>query len=1012
MKQVVIENPILNLPYKKPKRHFKFTEEGITNEIVDQRRISSYFIPIAKPKKKGKQLSLDTEWTEDRIEENKFINQIRDRVSLWRKKDYYGVTKTTRFLLDYWNNPEREKKLFFCQIEALETIIYITEVANKHGDSWIENAIRQANQDANPLLNRIAFKMATGSGKTVVMAMLIAWHALNKFANPQDARFTDSFLVVTPGITIRDRLRVLLPNDPGNYYVQRDILPTDLLTELHKVKIIITNFHAFKHREKSDAARLTKDILKIKNGALTETPDEMVRRVCRDLGTKKNIIIINDEAHHCYRRRVGGEEEKLTGAERKEIEKRDEEARIWISGLEAVKDKIGIKSIYDLSATPFFLRGSGYPEGTLFPWVISDFSLIDAIESGIVKVPRVPVADDQMTGKYRTYRDLWLRIRDDLPKKGRKTDAVSGEPKLPVELQGALHSLYGNYEKSYKLWEKNGNGTPPVFIVVCNNTNVSKLVYDYVSGWEKTLSDGSMVVVPGQLPIFNNEKDVRWNERPNTILIDSEQLESGEAMSDEFKKIASFEIEEFKAEYRKRFPGRDTDKLTNEDLLREVMNTIGKHGKLGENIKCVVSVSMLTEGWDANTVTHILGVRAFGTQLLCEQVVGRGLRRMSYVTNDDGMFEPEYAEVYGVPFSFIPCSGSTTEPKPGPIPTRVRALPERSHLEITFPRLTGYRYEVPEEKLKATFTDDSKFTLSTIDIPTKVQLDPIVGESSIHTLDDLKKRRIQEVAFLLAKLTLENHFQDDEGNIKPYLFPQVLDITKQWIDECVICHDNTFPQLLLLMEFAHNAAERIYRSIVKSSDRSQALKPVLKPYDMLGSTKYVDFDTIRAVYPTTLSHISHVVADTDSWEQKLAQSIEDMEEAISYVKNQNLGFTIPYTFNGEEKNYLPDFIVRLRLPENVIARSESDKAISKGEIPRFARNDNLYLSDDKILNLIIEVTGEKKKDKEAKVATARDLWVPAVNNHGGFGKWEFIEITDPWNAKNEIRKFLQTGIMG
>jgi type III restriction enzyme len=981
MKQVIIENPVLNSPYKEPILHFKFTEEGITNEIIEQRRISSYFIPIAKPKKKGKQLSLDTEWTEDRIEENKFINQIRDRVSLWRKKDYSGITKTTRFLLDYWSAPDREKKFFFCQIEALETIIYITEVANKQGDLWIENAIRQANQDANPLLYRIAFKMATGSGKTVVMAMIIAWHALNKFANPQDARFTDSFLVVTPGITIRDRLRVLLPNDPGNYYVQRDILPNDKLTELHKVKIIITNFHAFKPREKSDAARLTKDILQVKNGAFTETPDEMVRRVCRDLGTKKNIIIINDEAHHCYRRRVGGEEEKLTGAERKEIEKREEEARIWISGLEAVKDKIGIKSIYDLSATPFFLRGSGYPEGTLFPWVISDFSLIDAIESGIVKVPRVPVADDQMTGKYPTYRDLWLRIRDDLPKKGRKTDAVSGEPKLPVELQGALHSLYGNYEKAYNLWEKNGNGTPPVFIVVCNNTNVSKLVFDYVSGWEKTLSDGSTVVVPGQMSIFNNEKDGRWNQRPNTVLIDSEQLESGEAMSDEFKKVASVEIEEFKAEYRKRFPGRDTDKLTNEDLLREVMNTVGKQGKLGENIKCVVSVSMLTEGWDANTVTHILGVRAFGTQLLCEQVVGRGLRRMSYVTNDDGMFEPEYAEVYGVPFSFIPCSGSTAEPKPGPIPTRVRALTERSHLEITFPRLTGYRYEVPEEKLKATFTVDSKFTLSTIDIPTKVQLDPIVGESSIHTLDDLKKRRVQEVAFLLAKLTLENHFQDDEGNIKHYLFPQLLDITKQWIHECVICHDNTFPQLLLLIEFAHNAAERIYRSVVKSSDRSQALKPVLKPYDMLGSTKYVDFDTIRAVYPTTLSHISHVVADTDSWEQKLAQSLEDMDEVICYVKNQNLGFAIPYTFNGEEKNYLPDFIARLRFNE------------------------------DQVLNLIVEVTGEKKKDKEVKVATARDLWVPAVNNHGGFGKWAFLEIYDPWNAKTEIRKFLQTGIM-
>ena len=979
MKQVIIENPILNAPFEEPERHFKFAEEGITNEIIEERRISSYFIPIAKPKKKGKQLSFDTEWTEDRIEENKFINQVRDRLSRWRQKDYPGITKTTRRLLEYWKDPDRERKLFFCQIEALESIIYITEVANKQGDAWIENHIRQSNQDANPLLYRIAFKMATGSGKTVVMAMLIAWHALNKFANPQDARFSDTFLIVSPGITIRDRLRVLLPNDPNNYYLQRDVLSRELLSDLNRVKIIITNFHTFKLKEKGNGSRLTKKILTSGNGAFTETPDEMARRVCRELGTKKNIVVINDEAHHCYRRSVGGEEVTLKGDERKEAEKREEDARIWISGLEAIKAKIGIKVVYDLSATPFFLRGSGYTEGTLFPWVISDFSLIDAIESGIVKIPRVPVSDDQMTGDQPTYRDLWLRIRDDLPKKGRKTKAVSGEPRLPVELQGAIHSLYGNYEKAYKAWEKRGHGTPPVFIVVCNNTNVSKLVYDYVSGWEKQLPDGTKLIVPGKLPVFNNEKDGRWNKRPNTILIDSEQLESGEAMSDEFKKIAVVEIEEFKSEYRKRFPGRDADKLTNEDLLREVTNTVGKAGKLGEHIKCVVSVSMLTEGWDANTVTHILGVRAFGTQLLCEQVVGRGLRRMSYAINKEGKFTPEYAEVYGVPFSFIPCSGSTNGPTPGPIPTRVRALPERSHLEITFPRLTGYRYELPEEKLKAEFSDESRFTLSTIDIPTKVMLDPIAGESSIHTLDDLKRRRIQEVAFLLAKLTLENYCQDDEGNTKPFLFPQLLGITKHWIDECVTCNDNTFPQLLLLMEFAHNAAEKIYRSIVKSTDGQKSLKPVLKPYDTEGSTKYVDFDTIRPVYPTTLSHISHVVADTGSWEQKLAQSLEDdMEEVVSYVKNHNLGFTIPYTFNGEEKNYVPDFIIRLRL------------------------------SGDETLNLIIEVTGQKKKEKEAKVATARDFWVPAVNNHGGFGKWAFLEIFDPWNTKSTIRSYLGT----
>jgi type III restriction enzyme len=860
-------------------------------------------------------------------------------------------------------------------------------VARKYGDAWIETDLRGANKTANPGLLRTAFKMATGSGKTVVMGMLIGWHTLNKLANPQDGRFSNTFLIVTPGITIRDRLRVLLPNDPQNYYRQRDIIPAQWQEQLGRAKILITNFHAFQLREKVLAGKITKTILSEgEAGVFTETPDQMVRRVCRELGNKKNIIVINDEAHHCYRRKPDGEEEKLTGDERIEAKQREEAARVWISGIEAVKAKIGVKAIYDLSATPFFLRGSGYPEGTLFPWVVSDFSLIDSIEAGIVKVPRVPVSDDSMTGDQPTYRDLWLRIREHLPKKGRKTEAIGGEPKLPVELQGALHSLYSNYEKYYRLWENNTEArakgiTPPVFIVVCNNTNVSKLVFDYIAGWEKNIGD-KYVVQAGQLPIFRNDDgNGGWLHRPNTILVDSQQLESGESMSADFKKIAAREIEDFKAEYRARYPGRDAENLTDEDLLREVMNTVGKTGKLGEHVKCVVSVSMLTEGWDANTVTHVLGVRAFGTQLLCEQVVGRGLRRMSYAANDQGMFEPEYAEVYGVPFSFIPCSGSTKEPKPGPLPTRVRALESRIGCEITFPRLLGYRYDISGERIDATFTEESRLALSTADIPTKTENAPIVGETSIHTLDDLKRRRPNEVAFLLAKLTLEKYFRDDDGNDKPWLFPQLLAIVRRWLAEYVTLKDHTFPQLLLLIEFAHDATDRIYQAIVASSDGTPALKPILRPYDSLGSTRYVDFDTTRPVFATRHDkcHISHVVADTDSWEQKMAKTIEDMDEVIRYVKNHNLGFTIPYTLNGEEKNYIPDFIACI------------DDGKGKADL----------------LNLLIEVTGEKKKDKAAKAATARTLWIPAVNNHGGYGRWDYIEITDPWNGQSLIRAHLR-----
>lgn len=993
MSQVVIENPIINSPFEEPTRHFKFDDEGITNVLVDGRRTSSYFVPIARPKKKkgsAQQAVFDTEWTQDRIEPNKLVNDIRRRVAQWRIGGYLGVTPTTARLIEYWTDPSREKKLFFCQNEALETAIYIAEVAKKYGDAWIENSLREANDGSNPGLPRMAFKMATGSGKTVVMAMLIAWHALNKRANPQDVRFSDTFLIVTPGITIRDRLRVLIPNDPENYYRQRDIVPAHMMEDLALAKVFITNFHAFKLKDTISANKVTKSVLgETKPGAFTESPDQMVRRACRELGNKKNIIVLNDEAHHCYRRKPDGEDEPLSGDEKAEAKERNEQARVWISGLEAIKAKIGIKAIYDLSATPFFLKGSGWPEATLFSWVVSDFSLIDAIEAGIVKVPRVPVADDSMTGDQPTYRDLWLRIRDELPKKGRKTEDAGGEPRLPKELAGALHSLYSNYEKSYRLWEQNSDArargnTPPVFIVVCNNTNVSKMVFDYIGGWEKTIGDKT-IVQAGQLPIFRNDDgEGGWLHRPNTILVDSTQLESGEAMSDDFKKIAAYEIDNFKAEYRERFPGRTAEQLTDSDLLREVMNTVGKAGKLGENIRCVVSVSMLTEGWDANTVTHVLGVRAFGTQLLCEQVVGRALRRMSYAVNEDGpdkgRFNPEYAEVYGVPFSFIPCSGSTKDPKPGPMPTRVRALEERIACEINFPRLVGYRFDIQGKRLEAKFTQETLLALSTADLPSTTESAPIVGETIIHTLDDLKRIRENEVAFRLAKLTLETYFKDDDGNDKPWLFPQILGITKRWLAECVTLKDNTILQRIVLPDYKHDAADRIYTSIVASTEETLALKPILRPYDTIGSTRYIDFDTTRPVYPTRADkcHISHVVCDTDSWEQKMAQAIEDMDEVIRYAKNHRLDFTIPYTLDGQPHNYIPDFIV----------------CIDDGRGP------------DDLLNLIVECTGEQKRDKAAKVGTARTLWVPSVNNHGGYGRWAFLEIADPWNAQSLIRGYL------
>ena len=727
MPPVVIDNPILNSPFREPARHWRFDADNQITDRIDQgRRGSSYFLPIAAPKKKAAPGLFD-DASEARAESG-LVNRTRQLVKTWRDTDRPDITPSTRRLLEHWHADDRFRPLFFCQTEALETLIFITEVAkqSKYGQDWIERELREKAAEAGTDLFRVACKMATGSGKTVVMAMLVAWQVLNKRRSPRDNRFTDTFLVVAPGITIRDRLRVLLPSDPGNYYRELDIVPAEDRGDLGTARVVVTNFHAFKPREKGDAGGLTKRVLTANTpGAFTESADVMVNRVCKELGTRREIMVINDEAHHCYRGRPADAKEKMTREEAGEAKARAEEARLWITGLEAVHKKVGIKTVFDLSATPFYLKGSGYPEGTLFPWVVSDFSLMDAIECGIVKIPRVPVADNAMTGDYPKYRNLWVDIRDGLKDVRRGPEDAHTPPLLPGLLEGALKSLYGHYARKFAGWEADeearANGsTPPVFIVVCNNTTVSKAVFDYVAGYETGHAhpDGQPVVAPGALPLFSNEKDQRPLHRPNTILVDSRQLESVEGLSDDFRKFVAHQVEDFKAEYRRRFPGRDAEGLTDEDLMREVLNTVGKPGKLGEHVRCVVSVSMLTEGWDCNTVTHILGVRAFGTRLLCEQVMGRGLRRRSDAVGDDGMLAPEYADIYGVPFSGFPVAGlpedrAPATPKPG---KAVRAMPDRladaPWLEGTFPRVVGYRFDVPADRLSARFDATHREVLS------------------------------------------------------------------------------------------------------------------------------------------------------------------------------------------------------------------------------------------------------------------------------------------------------------
>ncbi|WP_424535519.1 BPTD_3080 family restriction endonuclease [Sphaerisporangium viridialbum] len=997
----VIDNPIINSPYLAPARHFKFDNDGITEEILEGRRPSSYFVPVPRARKRGVQAELDLPelgLTGDQIEPNHFVNSIRGRVDRWRAMLYPHVTATSRRLLEYWSDPERDNPILFCQREAAETAIYLAEAVHKDGDTSIPNKLAELNREYNDDLSRVALKMATGAGKTVVMAMLIAWQALNKVESPQDKRFARRFLVVAPGITIRDRLRVLLPEDDDNYYRMRDLVPPDLYGALAQAKIAITNFHAFQRRETKlgqGVAKTTKELLAGYSGApspFQETVGQMVTRVCRELGGSSEIVVLNDEAHHCYRDRIADPEEDvkeaLKGEDKKEADSRNEKARVWFRGLRAIKSKLGIKTVYDLSATPFFLSGSGYKEGTLFPWVVSDFSLVDAIESGIVKIPRVPV-DDNRSSNDVTYLHLWQNIRDELPKKGRKDSTVSAEH-LPPALEGALHSLYGSYEKAYRDWEeseasKNGD-PPPVFIVVCNNTTVSKMVFDWIAGWDKQVDDETTVAVRGNLPLFSNvDANHGWRHRPPTILVDSEQFERGELTKD-FHQALAHEIDEFKQEYARRFIGRSADKVDDAEILREVMNTVGKKGKLGEHVRCVVSVSMLTEGWDANTVTHILGVRAFGTQLLCEQVVGRGLRRRSYAVDENGFFTPEYADVYGVPFQFIPTVGKTKDLKIKQT-RRVHATADRVRAEITFPRLVGYRIELPDEEMIPSFDADSRLALNTDVIPTLTEVAGIVGEKRTDLLEKLRAKRRQEVAFEVAKRTTETYLADPDDR-KPWLFPPILDITKQWLDKCVDLEGDAFLGMLCLSELKDQAARRVKESILtqKGSRQPKAL-PIFRPFDHVGSTEDVDFFTTKHVYATAeeKSHVNFVVLDGpqgNTWEEKVAKILESMPEVAAYVKNDHLGFSIPYAIKGQNHQYLPDFLVRL--------------APCEGDI--------------RVHTLIVEVSGSHKpaEPTKEKAATARNRWVPAVNNHSGFGRWSYCELKDP----DRFRADLESAIRG
>jgi type III restriction enzyme len=998
------ERPIVNSPYEYPRQHWELDTTGQpTGTLIERRRRAEFITPIPKPKKRRgaaaqAELLLDEgrglTTTTQAYDLTSVINEVRSQVDTWRSlpATQWQVTPETARLLQHWRHHAfGGVRPFFCQIEAVETAIWFTEVAPHLGSGrrLIEN-LKSVNADNNPGLDRLALKLATGAGKTTVMAMLIAWQTLNAVRRPGSKNFTRGFLIVTPGITIRDRLRVLQPNDPDNYYGTRELVPHDMLEDMKKARIVITNYHAFKRRERLDLSAGGRALLEGRTGPslqTLETEGQMLQRVMPALMSMRQILALNDEAHHCYREKLAApDDEALKGDERKEAEKNNEAARLWISGLEAVNRTLGLTRVLDLSATPFFLRGSGYAEGTLFPWTMSDFSLMDAIECGIVKLPRVPVAENIPGDEMPVYRNLWEHIRKDMPKKGRGAGGALDPLELPNKLLTALEALYGHYQRTFELWQQRGISVPPCFIVVCQNTAISKLVYDYISGFYRKHDDQADQperLENGRLPLFRNFDDNgRPLARPNTLLIDSEELESGDALDSKFRAMAADEIERFRREIVERTGDtRAAEGITDQDLLREVMNTVGKKGQLGANVRCVVSVSMLTEGWDANNVTHILGIRAFGTQLLCEQVIGRALRRQSYDVNESGLFDAEYADIFGVPFDFT-AKPVVAPPSPPKETVQVRAVrPDRDHLEIRFPRVEGYRVELPTERLTATFTSDSVLEL-TPDLvgPTRTRNQGIIGEAAELTVEHLEGVRQPTVVYKLTKRLLYKEWRDAGEEPKLHLFGQLKRITKEWLDTCLFCKGHTYPGMLLYEDLADEACQRITMSIVRAVQGQRPMRALLDPYNPSGSTMHVRFPTSKTDRwetsgPPPKNHVNWVVLDSQ-WEAEFCRIAEAHPRVVAYTKNHNLGFEVPYRYGSEVRRYRPDFIVVV--------------------------DDGRGRGPDDLLQLVIEIKGYRREDAKDKKLTMETHWVPGVNNLKTFGRWAFAELTDVYEMESDF----------
>ncbi|MDE0194846.1 MAG: DEAD/DEAH box helicase family protein, partial [bacterium] len=695
----------MNTPYEKPARHWELgIDNRATNLVVERRRPSIALLPVPRPREEVvEQLVLGPENL------NRAVNEIRQYVDAWRDSGYRGSTAVSRRLLHHWHSEDNVPRLFFAQVEALETLIWITEVARSDHPARV--AIEDAAREHNDGIVRYCTKMATGTGKTAVMGMVIAWNAANVAAggNRRHAgRYFTTFVAITPGHTVRERLAVLDPSNPDNVYDELSLVPAGLRGDLGRVRLRVVNFQAFQCRDRlgeasGDARRLLR---RGDAGGDPESLAAMLRRVLRGLPERAKVCVLNDEAHHCYLPAEG----RRTGADADEAKS----AALWFGALAALREGARLGRVHDFSATPMFIRTSASARSEMFPWVVSDFPLMDGIESGLVKIPRVPV-DDDSDDREVAWRNLY---RNTNPKTVR-----SDSPPPPV-LADALGALYEQYTEALGRWEDNGLPTPPVFIVVANTIANAEALYHHIAGWVEHTDDGAAAHRPGAYELFSNIRSdgSGYEDRLRTLLVHS-KMEGDDTISATSKLGRALKAQATQL----RAAGATGD---DRDIIRRALNTVGRPGGLGEQIRCVVSVSMLTEGWDTRTVVHILGFRAFGTQLLCEQVTGRALRRSNYDSFDgDGRLTPEFADVLGVPFDFMPVTGST-DPQPPKPRYRVFTMPGRRDRRIEFPALTGYMIEPASPGVDLDANRVGQHTVSGAD-PSLTETAGVAGETEV-----------------------------------------------------------------------------------------------------------------------------------------------------------------------------------------------------------------------------------------------------------------------------------------